>query len=164
MIIKIRKSGLNPTSFDLEEVYKEIRERNTVDVASIGLLDRLLLGVAEGEIPYGTTLITAYTEYGEKVQSTVSNTGTLNNLQRVIEAAPFCYKKIPSEKAYTDEPNPICGNCSWNIGGLCLSDDSDRFNAYVTDFEEVCDDYIDCHEDYMSLVLDKNKEKEAQDG
>lgn len=170
MIIRFRPGGLCPSTYSIDKVFDSIKEDADVTIDSIELLERIILGIAEGQVPYGNTVLTIYDQTGNKHSTKFSNIGQPYN-PGIFDVWPLSRKKdthIKMEMAKTEKNRSaeICGNCSWNIAELCLNETCERYNTYVSDFEEACHSgFSDAHKDHLlELKLAQKQSPGAQNG
>ncbi len=147
MHIKIRPGGINPSPYELEEVYKSIREADEIKTSSPMLLDRIRLGVSEGELPYGTMKVSVYDDRGVKVTAKMDKYGRLITDSGVWDDIWNIFPLDAVEKIYCglierheDAAKKICGNCTYNKDGMCMAVMSPNLDTYVTDFE-TCEEF-----------------------
>lgn len=153
MLIRFRPGGLCPSTYAIDKVYDSIMESDEIIIDSKELLERVMLGIMQGEIPYGNTELSIYDQEGYKHTTKFSNRGQPYNLE-VFDVWPLSRKRDTHlQMALADKskkPIEICGNCSWNSFGICTNDECERADTYVADFEEACESgFSDAHLDHL---------------
>ncbi len=151
MEISFRPGGLAPSSYEVERVYQGTKEQNAVLISSTELLERIKIGIFEGEIPYGSSIISIYDQNGFKHESGFTNRGDIINseVSLISPISDIILMKKNYPKDILRERTPICGNCSWSSAEVCHCKESDRIDTFVSDYEPACLHFSDAYADYV---------------
>ena len=142
MNIRFRPGGINPSPYDIEKVYLDIREVDEITISSTLLLDRIRLGVRRGEIPYGVTKVSIYDDNGYKHESGITKEGKFENADiYYVHPIPILDDILDGLIDDCYIMKETCGNCKYNSDGLCSKDESLYYNTSVADFEEACEEF-----------------------
>ena len=162
MNISFRPGGLCPSAYNIDKAYADIAEESTVMIDSVELLYRIMIGIHDGEVPYGSTVLSIYDDNGFKHETKFSNTGQPYNTE-VFRIWPL--SRLPRARMtltdplakYSDRTIETCGNCDWSKSEMCQLEESKLFSQFVSDYEPACDKFSDAHKSWLQDKKETNE-------